>query len=330
MESPRQKKRDWKEFMEDSLTDPTIGDIKILAKGRTGDDHAVFYATKMNVMAYSPVLRACFSGTWKESQEKELEMEFDPAVVKQALMFIFTHDYCYGPPGQAVSAGDGGNAGLVEGNNTTQDDSSSGHCPLTFHANMYALAEYYQISELKEFSSYKLSAEAKGMLQHGKLLFESTSDLATATKIAYKDTPEKTSQPGAASLRDAIINIWAELTAAQYGANNLPEISNTIMTIGMEDDECRQFTVDMMRHLGENVPVSTIDYPMVQYACDNQNCPGSVAKVLLSYHDAKKRSNAGWVQCLIPYHCPICKRRKTPDWQLRGVRGAQGLNFQTL
>ncbi|KAJ2901995.1 n-carbamoyl-l-amino acid hydrolase [Zalerion maritima] len=228
------KKRTWKQFLEDSLSHPAEGDVKVVAKGTDGTCNDEFHVSKTTLMAPSPVIRACLSGEWKEAKTREVEKHFDPMFVKALLMYVGAQDYDVSPDWE-------------------------GERKLSFHAKMFTPGEYYQIPELQSLVVAKF---LQVIQTQRRMATKGSEDFEEAVRATYLETPDDSPRQ---KLHTAIIDQCAQCIEKSSGS----DIAWVVALV----KESRAFAADLVVRLGKKCQPARVEVPLHSQELQNSRLP---------------------------------------------------------
>ncbi|KAF4333628.1 n-carbamoyl-l-amino acid hydrolase [Fusarium beomiforme] len=156
----------------------TLSDVTITCDGQEFKAHRIILST------HSKCFAKALNGDWKESTEKRIDIkDFDPSVVEAMLRFIYSFDY----------------------------SNTYGTSSMVFDAQMYQIADKYDIPALKSESKNKFeSAVATGW---------SMDDFPIAITVVYESTP-----PEDRGLRDTVVETARENIERLLGKDGFCEL----------------------------------------------------------------------------------------------------------
>ncbi|KAK6703198.1 hypothetical protein SNK04_013086 [Fusarium graminearum] len=140
--------------------------------------------TSVVLSAHSKYFAKALGGNWKESIERKIEIkDFDPIIVAAMLCFVYTFDY-----------------------DEPSDDKS-----MLFHAEVYKVADMYDIPALKECSKKKFASAMNADWN--------TDDFPYAISEVYKNTPLEDG-----GLRDLAVAITREHIKTLIGRDDFSRL----------------------------------------------------------------------------------------------------------
>jgi len=149
------------------FNDPEFSDAIIECDGHKFNIHQVVVA------AHSPVLKKAFAGEWKESKERKMTIDDNPAVIEAMLTYMYCYNY---DTGSLLKSRPGA---------------------MVFDVQVYSVAELYDIAALKEYSKENFESAIK--------VGWALNDFPQAITEAFSSTPEADR-----GLRDPIVKTCAE------------------------------------------------------------------------------------------------------------------------
>ncbi|RGP78990.1 protein roadkill [Fusarium longipes] len=231
-------------FNNDALSDLTIT-----------CDGEEFKVHRLILSGHSTYFAKCLRGEWKESSEGRVNIEdFDASVVEAMLRFMYSFDY---------------------------DDDSDGSLNMVFNAQVYQIADKYDVQALK--------AQSKNKFEMAVTTGWNTEDFPLAVIVTYDTTP-----PEDRGLRDVVVEIARKNIDKLLGCDGFCELIR----------KTPDFSADLIPFLCTRP---------TENAMSRYRCPGCSKEF---YGQFSEHTNA-WGHHFY-YYCPYCGQHRA-DWHINRI-----------